>query len=516
MDAVNDIVRMNVLSSMRTNHSFIDLLLSSLLLTFFSYIISKISTLETDVNLYTIGDKFNSLFYKKNVLMLEGKRNTFHVFGSTVVTCTFTDRFKSVWEDIIANIYNNTTVNEVLELNSSLDTDNKEKNQDSTIFIVSQKRKFLYNKKLEIYGIATVFLDKDPPKQKSEKNENSTNAKTDRITIQLYSYKTSLTDMIAHIDTITEKYIGSIETSRKKQKFIYSIAKTTYEEHPYECWREFPFESTRTFNNIFFPGKEELMNKLEFFITNKKWYYDMGIPYSLGIGLHGPPGTGKTSLIKCIANMTNRHIVVISLKMIKSRNKLFELFFEDRYNKHNKPHSMDFNKKIIVFEDIDCAGDVVKKRVMTSEPVKTEERIGLEDVVSQLIDIKKNKNEDKNGNFFMSKPVDDPITLDDILNIWDGIQETPGRIMIISSNHYDKLDPALVRPGRIDITLEMKNASHEIISQMFQKYYTKPINKTLLKTITNDFYSPAEIINIYLAHKNDPAKFMERLMANKK
>ena len=88
--------------------------------------------------------------------------------------------------------------------------------------------------------------------------------------------------------------------------------------------------------------------------------------------------------------------------------------------------------------------------------------------------------------------------------------------MIISSNHYDKLDPALVRPGRIDITLEMKNASHEIISQMFQKYYTKPINKTLLKTITNDFYSPAEIINIYLAHKNDPAKFMERLMANKK
>ena len=94
MDAVNDIVRMNVLSSMRTNHSFIDLLLSSLLLTFFSYIISKISTLETDVNLYTIGDKFNSLFYKKNVLMFEGKRNTFHVFGSTVVTCTFTDRFK--------------------------------------------------------------------------------------------------------------------------------------------------------------------------------------------------------------------------------------------------------------------------------------------------------------------------------------------------------------------------------------------------------------------------------------
>jgi len=44
---------------------------------------------------------------------------------------------------------------------------------------------------------------------------------------------------------------------------------------------------------------------------------------------------------------------------------------------------------------------------------------------------------------------------DDILNAWDGIIETPGRILIISSNHYEKLDPALVRPGRIDITLEL-------------------------------------------------------------
>ena len=150
MDAVNDIVRMNVLSSMRSNNSFIDLLLSSILLTLFSYFISKISDFGIDINLYNICDKFKSLFYKKNVLIFEGKRNTLHVFGSTVVTSTFTDRFKSLWEDIMTNIYNNNTVNEILELNSSLDTDNKEKNDDCNIFIVSQKRKFLYNTELEI------------------------------------------------------------------------------------------------------------------------------------------------------------------------------------------------------------------------------------------------------------------------------------------------------------------------------------------------------------------------------
>ena len=65
MDAVNDIVRMNVLSSMKTNNSFIDLLLSSLLLTLFSYFISNLSNFGLDINLYNIGDKIKTIFYKK-------------------------------------------------------------------------------------------------------------------------------------------------------------------------------------------------------------------------------------------------------------------------------------------------------------------------------------------------------------------------------------------------------------------------------------------------------------------
>jgi chaperone BCS1 len=78
--------------------------------------------------------------------------------------------------------------------------------------------------------------------------------------------------------------------------------------------------------------------------------------------MYGPPGTGKTSLIKAIANYTNRHIIVISLKLIKSKKQLDGIFFEERYNLDNKKSSIGFDKKIIVFEDIDCVGDIVMDR----------------------------------------------------------------------------------------------------------------------------------------------------------
>jgi len=104
-----------------------------------------------------------------------------------------------------------------------------------------------------------------------------------------------------------------------------------------------------------------------------------------------------------------------------------------------------------------------------------------------------------------------PITLDDILNLWDGIRETPGRILIISSNHYNKLDPALIRPGRIDITHELSNASHNTISDIYLHLFGNKIDKTKLLKVKENFYSPAELINIYVSNKNE-VDFMNRLL----
>jgi SpoVK/Ycf46/Vps4 family AAA+-type ATPase len=87
--------------------------------------------------------------------------------------------------------------------------------------------------------------------------------------------------------------------------------------------------------------------------------------------------------------------------------------------------------------------------------------------------------------------------------------------LIISSNHYNELDPALIRPGRIDITHEFSNASHNTISEMYQHLFEKEINRESLETIQEFLYSPAEIINVFLSTKNEDG-FIKRLSMNKK
>ena len=123
--------------------------------------------------------------------------------------------------------------------------------------------------------------------------------------------------------------------------------------------------------------------------------------------------------------------------------------------------------------------------------------------------------------------------MDDILNLWDGLKETPGRILGISSNHYDSLDPALVRPGRIDITMKLDNVTRETIYQMFRHYYgqgaeslqqlTQKVTKSpdefgpeidleILNKIADKKYSPAEITNIFVEFRDNSTGFLERLI----
>ena len=536
--ATSNAANMILFDRIKTGNPLLDTLVLTLLLSTVTGFLKwlNIHVLE-NINLKTLFnyEKLCHYFSKKNVVEYEGKIScsTSMYDNQLHQSAAFSDRFRALWNHIINTVETNDTIHSIKE-HTITNTNNKrysgKSNTDDGIFLVNQTDKFLISEKLEIYAYSYIHNGND----NSENVENSNNKKTvsnktDKFVIELYSYKSNIQTIKAFVDDITRKYISSIEHLRENKQFIYTLSKTKYDDCSCECWDENIFESIRTFDNMYFDAKNKTKTTLDFFLKNKPWYFEKGIPYSLGIGMYGPPGTGKTSLAKAIANYTGRHIVCISLKLIKTKKQLDNVFFEERYSTDNKRGSITFDKKIILFEDIDCIGDIVldrekkknkdaglglgKKLIMEDMTMNSKVNMcDLIETISEMDDVAK-----KNWTQVGPKTLNDepPITLDDILTLWDGVRETPGRIMILSSNHYDALDAALKRPGRIDITLELSQASRQVVADMYHHLFNplKMTDEDLAK-IQDKFYSPAEIINIYMNEEQNSERFIQRLQMN--
>ena len=521
-----NILNMIVFDKFKTGTPIIDAFITTVILTGVSYLFQFINNKLFDFieSIKKFNYEFNSWFYTKSIVEYDGKISlTTNYYDSKLnQTNAFSDRFKALWGHIIDNVGENETIKHIKEY--SFENPSRDNKRDLGIYMVIQSDKFLISKEKEIYAITSINNEEQEQEGKNDKSSKST-SRIEKIKIELFSYKSDIKTIKEFVENITKKYLSSIEDLRENKNFIYTLTKAKYEDNKYEIWDENIFSSTRQFNNIFFKDKPNLIKKLDFFLNNKEWYFEKGIPYSLGIGMHGPPGTGKTSLIKSIANYTNRHVVVISLKLIKTKKQLDSIFFEERYNYDNKKGSIGFDKKIIVFEDIDCVGDIVldrekkKNKTITGfgkkiefEELSANSKINVGDLLETIVATEKATEKICE---FPKLPLDEePITLDDILNLWDGIRETPGRIMIISSNHYHDLDPALIRPGRIDITLELSYVSRKIIKEMYKHLFDEVLDNDKLENIKEDFYSPAEIINIYMNEERNKDKFIERLTKN--
>lgn len=559
-----NLIKMKFIFSSTHNNSnsssIMEICMSILFIGLLSYI-GRLFSSDENINIFDLNLPYTlqSFFRRENKVIIEGKKCFKSGYYVTKNNNIFSFSFSAIWYYVGKHI-NTLNIHSIKECEESdtqntfgdaNDDDNMDTEQHKYTYIVNQKKPFL------IYdGIYCSVQFQNQDLETSNGNSKVT-TKIENIQIKLFSYDKSVEYIRNFIEQITNKYVHSLNDSRIGRYYIYTYEGGKDKDNMemslqyLRKWNECQFQSTTTFENIFFEQKKQLLHKIDFFTNNKAWYEYYGKPYTLGIGLSGPPGTGKTSIIKSIANKLKRNIIVIPLNKIKTIQDFTNVFYENRYAKENRKNSIGFDKKIIVFEDIDCMSEIVCRRYNESKTkndtheknennniYETTSENDSKSVTTVSTSEKENESEKKNySEAFITSVIkackdddfeplksfdndDDKLTLSFILNIIDGIRETPGRILIITSNFYEKLDKALIRPGRIDICLQMKLASREIIHNMFNHFYTYT-DKTIdfMKVVDSCGYKYEDIPNYILSQAeivqcfdNDPKRFIENIM----
>lgn len=190
-------------------------------------------------------------------------------------------------------------------------------------------------------------------------SKNNINNTTCIYTLELLSYTSNIDEINKFIKYCLNKYKDRIKEENLISSGLKYYKYLGMNTSNFQCmYDEYPFTQTKTFSNIFFTDKDSLVHKIKYFISNEKTYNLLGRPYSLGILLYGKPGTGKTSCIKAIADLTQRHIIDISLKKIKTQKELNEIFYGGKIN----GVEMELKKKLFVLEEFDCIIDKIKDR----------------------------------------------------------------------------------------------------------------------------------------------------------
>lgn len=232
---------------------------------------------------------------------------------------------------------------------------------------------------------------------------------------------------------------------------------------------------------------KKIMDDLEHFHTNEDKYASRDILYARHYLFYGKPGTGKSSLMNAIASRYQRSIYFLNLSGVSSDAELDELM-----------KAVPYADAIIVFEDIDAASEIVKRRDLDIKLLKQIQQDDTDD--NDSTDKPKSKGKGKEE----EKPKVSTLSLAGLLAAIDGTgYDVHNQLMIMTTNHREKLDPALIRPGRVDRHWEFKTCNSDHANDLYCNFFEHELTKKLSTEFPCKELSPADLAGLFIRYLED-------------
>ncbi|KAK4373902.1 hypothetical protein RND71_004579 [Anisodus tanguticus] len=303
--------------------------------------------------------------------------------------------------------------------------------------------------------------------------------------------------LTSYLDFVMEK---ANEIRRKNQdRLLYTNSRGGSLDSRGRPWESVPFKHPSTFATLAMDPKKkaEIMADLLDFASGESFYQRTGRAWKRGYLLYGPPGTGKSSMIAAMANYLGYDIYDLELTEVHTNSELRKLLMKTS------------SKSIIVIEDIDCSINLTNRKNNNSSSggSSNSNSYNVSSPPAQG-----SGGEENGGN---------TLTLSGLLNFTDGLWSCCGseRIFVFTTNHIEKLDPALLRSGRMDMHIHMSYSSFAALKILLKNYLgydeddvEKKILEKLEDVIEKAEMTPADISEVLIKNRRNKDKAVLELL----